>query len=105
MHRLDQIGRDDDDELGLVALERSERNSAPRIGMSPSQRHLGDVLLGGVLQQAGQRKAFAAAELDRGLGAAHRQGRDRDGCVAVIGTETAPMVVSSLTSGRTRRLR
>ncbi len=105
LHRLHQIGGDDDDEVGLAALEavRAEHRADDRNIADP--RDLGDELLGGVLQQAGESEAFAAAELDRGFGAADGQGGDRDGGVLVSGTETSPMVESSLTSGRTRRLR
>ena len=77
--RLDQIGGDDDDEVGLAALKavRAEQRAEDRNIADP--RDLGDELLGGVLQQAGERKAFAAAELDRGFGACGRvRGGDRD---------------------------
>ena len=84
---------------------RSERNSCAEDRNIAEPRDLRDVLLGGVLQQAGERKAFAAAELDRGLGAADGQRGDRHRGVVVSGTDTAPTVVSSLTSGRTLRLR
>src|SRR4051794_34106647 len=65
---LDQIRRDHNDQLGLVPLELIRAEQLPEDRYIAERRDLGHVLRRAVLQQAGQREAFAAAELDRGLG-------------------------------------
>ena len=78
-------------------------NSAPITGSSPMTGQRVGVVGAGLLQQAGDREALAAAELDRGLGPPHRQRRNGHVAPLPIGTLTAPLVESWLTSGRTRR--
>ena len=77
-------------------------NSAPITGTSPIHGRA-FVVEARLLQQPGDGEALAAAQLDRRLGAPHGQRRDRQRA-AGDGTLTAPLVVSWLTSGRTRRL-
>src|SRR6516162_10329158 len=66
LHRLHKVRGDDDDEIGLAALEavRAKHRADDRNIADP--RDLGDELRGGVLQEAGKREAFAAGELYRG---------------------------------------
>ena len=54
------------------------RSSAPSTGTSASQGSCFWSVVLIALQQAGDREALAVAQLDRGVGAAHDQRRDRD---------------------------
>src|SRR6185437_3273067 len=63
--RLDEVRRDDDDQLRFLALVgvRLEQRTQHRDVAQPRELH--DVLLRGVLQQTGDGEALAVAELDR----------------------------------------
>ena len=73
---FDQIGADQHHQFGLVVLEVA---AAEQRAQHRQVLHAGkavDHLLGVVLHQAGDGEAAAGRQFDRGLGAAHRQGRD-----------------------------
>src|SRR5882757_7685370 len=76
--RLDQIGRDDDHQLGLRALVgiRFEQRAEHRDVAEP--RELDDVLDRARLQQTGDGEALAARQLDGGRGPPGADRRDSD---------------------------
>ena len=65
--RLDEVRRDDDHELGLVADELLRAEQLAEDRDVAERRHLGDVLRIGVLQQPAEDEALAAAQFDRSL--------------------------------------
>ena len=73
-----EIGRHDDDQLGLVALElcRAEQRAEHRD--VAEERRLLDVVRVAVLKQAGDHERLAGTELNRCFRAARRQRRDRE---------------------------
>ena len=70
-----RCGRDDDDQLGLVALPvgRAEQRAQDRQVRRPG--HLVDGVGVVLLEEAGDGEALAVAQLDRGGGLAHGERR------------------------------
>ncbi len=76
-HRLDQIRRGDDDQLGLVALEVAAAEERTEDGQVAEAGQLGDRLAHAVLHQAAQHHRAAGGKFERALGAAHLEAGNR----------------------------
>src|SRR4051794_32100756 len=73
--RTHQSWRDDDDEVGLVLLVGPARKQLTEHRHVAKPRELFLLSLARVLQKPADHEALAVAQLDRGAGAAHDQGR------------------------------
>src|SRR6185437_3579303 len=75
--RLDEVGRDDDHQLGLLTLVGVRLEKRAEHWDIAQPRHLPDVILALPHQQAGDREALAAAELDGRRGTSRLHGGNR----------------------------
>ena len=76
--RLDEIGRDDDDELGLVALEVAAAEERAENRQLLQAGEAADRLTHAVLEQAAEDHRAAGGQLERRFGAAHLEAGNRD---------------------------
>src|SRR5262249_40023904 len=77
--RLDQVRRDDDDEVGffLAVLRAAQERADHRHVADPAK--LFQIGVAGVLQQPGHGEALAVAQLDRRVGTTHDKAGNLDG--------------------------
>src|SRR5262249_43788285 len=74
----DDIGRDDDHELGLVGKEIPAAEQGAEYGQVLDPRYAVEILLGALLDHAGHDHRTTGGQFDHGLGAADLQGGNRE---------------------------